>query len=155
MPYLELWFRIQWALLTCISTSLITNNRLSWNEKPGSCFQHGQQNIVENIVEKRLIRCNFSFFFSQYFQFISNFRSQITYSYVKCGCLIYFFPNSANLISRSSNISKYFRESLELWDNESLLIWSKKLICTLVNWTDNKSLTELSCLKCHCSIPYF
>ena len=31
---------------------------------------------------------------------ISNFRSQITYSFVKCGCSIYFFLNSANLICR-------------------------------------------------------
>ena len=30
-------------------------------------------------------------FFPQYFQFITNFRNQITYSFVKCGCTIYFF----------------------------------------------------------------
>ena len=30
--------------------------------------------------------------FPQYFQYISIFRSQITYSFVKCGCLIYLFP---------------------------------------------------------------
>ena len=36
-----------------------------------------------------LIRSNFSSF-PQYFQLISNCRSQITYSYVKCDCSIYF-----------------------------------------------------------------
>ena len=49
----------------------------------------------------------------QYFQNISTFKSQITYSFVKSGCLIYFCPNSANLICRSTDISKYFRVSLD------------------------------------------
>ena len=50
--------------------------------------------------------------FPQYFQCISNFRSQITYAFVKCGCSIYFSPNSANLICQGTDILKYFRESL-------------------------------------------
>ena len=33
---------------------------------------------------------------------ISNFRSQITYSFVKCGCSIYCFPHSLN-----SDMSRY------------------------------------------------
>ena len=48
-------------------------------------------------------------FFPQYFQYISNFRSQIIYSFVKCGCLINFYLNSANLTCRGTDISKYFR----------------------------------------------
>ena len=49
------------------------------------------------------------------FQYICNFRSQITYSYMKCGCSnYYFFLSSVNLICRSMDISKYFRESLGL-----------------------------------------
>ena len=44
---------------------------------------------------------------------ISNLRSQITHSFMKCGCLIYFFLNFANLICRSMDISKYFREFLD------------------------------------------
>ena len=40
---------------------------------------------------------------------------------MKCGCSIYFFLNSANQICRSTVISKYFRESIELRDNESRL----------------------------------
>ena len=38
---------------------------------------------------------------------------KITYSFVKCGCLIYFFLNSANLICRGTYISKYFRDPLD------------------------------------------
>ena len=42
---------------------------------------------MENIVvkeEKLLLRSNFSSF-PQYFQYISNFKSPITYQFVKCG----------------------------------------------------------------------
>ena len=70
--------------------------------------------------EKLLLRSKFSYF-PQHFQYISNLMSQITYSFVKCGCLIYFFLNSTNLICWGREISKYFRESLGLWDNESPL----------------------------------
>ena len=67
--------------------------------------------------EKLLLRSNFSSF-PQYFQYIS-FKSPITHIFVKCGCLNYFFLNSANLICRGMDISKYFRESLGIRDNES------------------------------------
>ena len=72
-----------------------------------------------------LLRSNFSSF-PQYFQYISNFNSPITYIFVKCGCSNYFFLNSANLICRSTDISKYFRKSLGIRDNESTvfqIIW--------------------------------
>ena len=59
--------------------------------------------------------------FPQYFQYFSNLRGQITYSFVKYCCSIYFFLNSANLICRGTDISKYFRESLGPPDNESRL----------------------------------
>ena len=77
----------------------------------------------KHIVEKRrncflLLRSNFSSF-PQYFQYISNFKSPITHIFVKCGCSNYFFLNSANLICRDTDISKYFRESLGIRDNES------------------------------------
>ena len=39
--------------------------------------------------EKLLLRSDFSSF-PQYFQYISKSRSQITYTFVECGCLIYF-----------------------------------------------------------------
>ena len=53
-----------------------------------SLFKQGNL-ITSNkyIVEKRR---NFSSF-PKYFQYISNFRSQVTYFFVKCGCSIYFF----------------------------------------------------------------
>ena len=65
-------------------------------------------------------KSNFSSF-PQYFQYISNFKSPITHIFVKCGCSNYFFLNSANLICRGTDISKYFRESLGIRDNESRL----------------------------------
>ena len=40
---------------------------------------------------------------------------------MKSDCSINFFVSSANLICRSSDISKYFREDLGLRDNESRL----------------------------------
>ena len=60
---------------------------------------------------------NFSSF-PQYFRYISKFKSSITYKFVKCGCLNYFLLTSANLICRGTDISKYFRESLGIRDNE-------------------------------------
>ena len=51
--------------------------------------------------EKLLLRSNFSSF-PQYFQYIPNFKSQISYSFFKCGCLIYCFP-----LFRKSDMSKY------------------------------------------------
>ena len=76
--------------------------------------------------EKLLQRSNFSSF-PQYFQHISNFKSPITSTFVKCGCSIYFFLKSANLICRSTDISKYFWEFFGVQDNESRLyyIYSK------------------------------
>ena len=63
------------------------------------------------------LRSNFSSF-PQYFN-ISNFKSPITYIFVKCGCSNIFFLNSANLICRGTDISKYLIESLGIPDNES------------------------------------
>ena len=60
----------------------------------------------------------FSTIFSTY---ISNYRSQITCSFVKFGFSIGIFLNSPNLICRSTDISKCFRGSLRLRDNESRL----------------------------------
>ena len=74
--------------------------------------------------EKLLPRSNFSSI-SQYLQYIFNFMSPITYKFVKCSYTNYFFLNSANLICRSTDISKYFRESLGIRDNESrLYFWN-------------------------------
>ena len=75
---------------------------------------------TDNKIFWPLLRSNFSSL-PQYFQYISNFRSQITYLFVKCACSIYFFLNSANLICRVTDISNHFRESLGLRDGESRL----------------------------------
>ena len=68
------------------------------------------------------------FSFPQYYpQYISSFSCKITYSFIKCGSSIYFFLDSTNLIYRGSDISQFFRESLELRDNENRLyqpFWS-------------------------------
>ena len=61
--------------------------------------------------------------FPQYFQYISNFRGQITYSFLKCGCSIYFFLNSTNLVCRVTDISKHYRESLGLQENDNRLLF--------------------------------
>ena len=44
----------------------------------------------------------FLLFSTLFYIYISNFRSQITYSLVKCGCSVYRFPHSLN-----SDMSKY------------------------------------------------
>ena len=54
---------------------------------------------------------------------ISNYRSLIAYSFAKFGCAICIFLNSENLICRSTDISKCFRGSLQLRDNESRLYY--------------------------------
>ena len=95
------------------STPVISNNRLS--RKIWSRFKH-EIPTSDNILWKRG-----EIVFPQYFQYISQFRSKITYSFVKCGYSIYFVLNSVNLICRSTDISKYFRHSLGLRDNKSRL----------------------------------
>ena len=55
-----------------------------------SLFKHENLTTGNKILCKRgEIAPNFSSF-PQYFKYISDFRSQITYSFVKCGCSIYF-----------------------------------------------------------------
>ena len=61
------------------------------------------------------------------FDCISNFRSQTAYTFVKCGCSIYFFLSSANLFCRGMDISKYLRESIGLPYNENRLYMSPHL----------------------------
>ena len=86
----------------------------------------------ENVTAKYCGKEEHNFFsFPQYFQYNSNFKSPITYIFVKCGCSNEFFLNSANLICRGTDISTYFKESLGIRDNESLLYFlnSANLIC--------------------------
>ena len=61
-----------------------------------SLYWHGNLTTGYKILWKRgeiaLLRSNFASF-PLHFQYISNFRSQIPYSFVKCGCSIYFFSS--------------------------------------------------------------
>ena len=67
-----------------------------------------------------LPRSNFSSF-PQYFQNVSNLGVRLHIHSVKGGCSINCFPESANLICRSTDISNCFIESLGVRDNESRL----------------------------------
>ena len=67
-----------------------------------------------------LLRSNFSSF-PQYFQNVSNLGVRLHIHSVKGGCSINCFPESANLICRSTDISNCFIESLGIRDNESRL----------------------------------
>ena len=75
--------------------------------KIGSLFKHVNVNISEHVSkycgkeEKLLLRSKFSSF-AQYFQYASNFRSQITYLFEKCAFSIYFFPQFCK-----SDMSRY------------------------------------------------
>ena len=77
--------------------------------------------------EKKLLLSNFSSF-PEYFQYISNFKSPITHIFVKCGYSNYFILNSSNLMCRGTDISKYFRESIGIRDNESRLYEAKVIV---------------------------
>ena len=94
--------------------------------------------------EKLLLRCNFSSF-PQYFQYISNFKSPITHILVKCSCSNIFFLNSVTLICRGTDISKYFRESLGIRDNESRLYFRQ------VPWV---SMSQIFLLELHRPIVF-
>ena len=67
-----------------------------------------------------LLRSNFSSF-PLYFQNVSNLGVRLHIHSVKGGCSINCFPESANLICRSTDISNCFIESLGVRDNESRL----------------------------------
>ena len=119
-------------LTPVISNSLISNNRLSRSEKSGPCFN---TEIYQQAIkycgkeEKLLLRSNFSSF-PQYFQNVSNLGVRLHIHSVKGGCSINCFPESANLICRSTDISNCFIESLGVRDNESRLYiknaWQQK-----------------------------
>ena len=63
---------------------------------------------------------------------------QITYSFMKCSCKIYFFRNSAN-IYRGKDISKYVRESLGLiirlflnFRSFALVLWDARYMFVII-----------------------
>ena len=117
--YMYSW--LLWFALSQIHLTLIT----AYHEvKIWSLFEHG--NLTKETKycgqeEKLLLRSNFSSF-PQLFQYTFNCMSQITYSFVNCGCLIYFFSVlQIWYVKVWMDILKYFRESLVLPDNKSQL----------------------------------
>ena len=109
------WLSLSWPRLSRITAYL--------EVKILSLLKHENLTTGKKILWKRgeiLLRSNFSSF-PQYFQYISKFKSPVTYIFVKRGCSNYFFLISANLICRGTDISKYFRESLGIRDNVSRL----------------------------------
>ena len=72
----------------------------------------------------------------------------MTCSFAKFGCSIGIFLNSANLICRSTDISKYFRGSLRLRDNESQTMFSVREITQSPSEIVNKT----SVIVCEASI---
>ena len=70
-----------------------------------SQFQHETMTTGNKIMWERgeiAPKEQFLLFSTLFYIYISNFRSQITYSFVKCDCSIYCFPHSLN-----SDMSKY------------------------------------------------
>ena len=82
--------------------------------------KHETLTTGKKIVEKRR-NCSFSPIFSVYLELQESSYIYNVFVFVKCGCLNYFFLNSANLICRGMDILKYFREFLGIRDNESRL----------------------------------
>ena len=104
-----------------ISTSIISNNRLSRRENLILVLTQKSQirNKILWIRGKIAPKEQFLPFSTKFSIYISNLKRQITYLFVKFGCSICIFLNSAKLICRSTDISKCFRGSLRLRDNKS------------------------------------
>ena len=92
------------------SNSLISNNRLSRSENLVPVLTQRSTNRQQNIVEK--IRSNF--------QYISNLGVKLKILLKVVVRLV--FLSSANLLCRSTDISKCFMESLGFRDHESRLL---------------------------------
>ena len=116
--------------------------------------------------EKLLLRSNFSSF-ALYFQYISNFRSQVTYSFLKCGYLIYFFLSSAIFGLRDDESRLYcilynFRSPSQLdgegEDNvQCTSIWQEvpdSILLHIFSFLDAHSLTIVS-QTCKVHIPHY
>ena len=86
-----------------------------------SLFKHRDLPTGNKILWKRreiAPRSNFSSF-PQYFQYISNLGVKLIFILLKLAVRLIFFLSSANLICRSTAISKCFIKSLGFRDHES------------------------------------
>ena len=100
-----------------ISTSLISNNRLPRSENLVPVLTWKCKNRYQNIVEKS----NFSSFTTIFSTYLLSSGVKLHIHLLNVVVRFIVFLNSANLICRGSDISKYSRKSLGLRDNESRL----------------------------------
>ena len=115
-----------------VSTSLISNNRLSRSENLVHVLTQRSTNRQQNIVEKRW-NCSLGAI-SPLFHNIFNISLTLESNYIvillKVVVQLIVFLSSANLICQSTDISKCFIESLGFRDNESrlyMIMWFYKL----------------------------
>ena len=93
----------------------------------------------------------FLFFSTLFYIYISNFRIQITYSFVKCGCSIYCFPHSFNSwyvevrISRSISVSPLEFEITRVDCRSNRFLHWTLLMCKCFPWI-NQYCCEI-CIK--------
>ena len=121
-----IWY-IQSTLV--ISNSHIPNNRLSRSENLVPVLTQRSTNRQQNNVEKRR-NCSLgaiSPLFHNIFNISLTWESNYIFILLKVVVRLIVFLISANLICRSTDISKCFMESLGVRDNESRLY-----ICTLL-----------------------
>ena len=103
---------------SCSSPSKKFVNRLQKVATTSTQFEHSLstfgnnfRNVVRMSSVRRGYKEQFLLFSLLFYIYISNFRSQITYSFVKCGCSIYCFFSLSQLwyvevrISRSVSLS--------------------------------------------------
>ena len=119
--YISIYIYIQSTLV--ISNSLIPNSRLSRRENPVPVLTQRSTNRQQNIVEKRR-NCSLgaiSPLFHNIFNISLAWESNYIFILLKVFVRLIVFLSSANLICRSTDISKCFIESVGFRDNESRL----------------------------------
>ena len=91
---LKLDYQIKYSRTSLSRTRLFRDYRLSRSENQVPVLTWNYDNRQQHNVEKRSNFSSFPHYFI--YIYISNFRSQITHSFVKCDCSIYCFPHSLN-----------------------------------------------------------
>ena len=107
-----------------ISTSLISNNRLSRSENLVHVLTWISNNRYQNIVEKR--KEQFLLFSTIFSTYLLTLGVKLHIHLLNVAVRFIVFVNPANLICRGADISKYSRESIGLRDKESRLycLWA-------------------------------
>ena len=104
-----------------ISTSLISNNRLSRSENLVPVLTLKSNNRYQNIVEKRRNEEKFLLFSTIFSIYLLTSGVKLHIHLLNVVVRFIVFLNSANLICQGTDISKYSSEILGLRDNESRL----------------------------------